>query len=202
MSAASNQIADELKKKNCTCETVDVSEETYPEPTTPVIPDSADSKDNILLLDIIERVNAPERFMDNLRKKLKRNPATIIVTTPNIAFFINRLQLFMGRFNYSKLGILDMRNQRLFTFNTLKRMCEECGYIVRKMKGIPAPFPKALGNTATARFLLKTNRLLIKINPRLFSYQIYSELQPTPVVDNLLQQTITSSSEKANELTL
>jgi glycosyltransferase involved in cell wall biosynthesis len=157
--------------------------------------------DVILLLDIIEHVENPELLMDFLRKKIHPSKRPLVIlTTPNIAFFIMRLQLLFGNFNYGKKGILDRTHKRLFTFGTLRKLCGQTGYKIRKIKGIPAPFPEAIGYNWISRGFLTLNKLLIRISKRLFSYQIYAELEPTPVVENMLQYSIDHSREKVEKM--
>ena len=54
--------------------------------------------------------------------------------------------LLLGQFNYGKHGILDMTHTRLFTFYSLRELLEQRGFQVLEIRGIPAPFPVALGN--------------------------------------------------------
>ena len=68
------------------------------------------------MLDIIEHLVAPEDFIDGLRKQFDFKPRTLIITTPNIAFIVQRIMLALGQFNYGKAGILDRTHIRLFTF--------------------------------------------------------------------------------------
>ena len=44
-----------------------------------------------------------------------------------------------------KRGILDLTHTRLFTFSTLRRLLEGAGFQVLELRGVPAPFPLALG---------------------------------------------------------
>ena len=143
--------------------------------------------DAILMLDVIEHLSNPEAFLDKIRAQTKLNKPKIIATTGNIGFFIMRLQLLLNNFNYGKQGILDKTHKRLFTFHTFKKMFEQCGYVVTKVSGIPAPFPKAIGNSIFSNLLIDINQKLLKINKGLFSYQIYLEAYPTPVVSELLK---------------
>ena len=92
-------------------------------------------------------------------------------------------------------GILDRTHTRLFTFNSLRELFEQTGYKVIEMRGIPAPFPKAIGDNALSRFLLSVNLLMIKLLPGLFSYQIYVRAQARPTVPTLLEETIETSGE-------
>lgn len=203
--ACEGLIAGELKKKGCRVCGIDQLPLKAQAPfddylqcnlDDPRFPFDVDAFDYILMLDIIEHLRKPEAFMDALRDQLKLSPATVILTTPNIAFAVVRLQLLLGQFNYGKAGILDITHTRLFTFKTLKHLCEECGFAVKEIKGIPVPFPKAVGDNLAGRLLLGINKLLIKVSKTLFSYQIYAELRPIPVVGHLLQHTIITSAEK------
>jgi glycosyltransferase involved in cell wall biosynthesis/2-polyprenyl-3-methyl-5-hydroxy-6-metoxy-1,4-benzoquinol methylase len=158
--------------------------------------------DYVMLLDIIEHLPSPERFVDGLRAKLKFCPhVTIIVTTANIGFFITRLMLLFGQFNYGKRGILDLTHTRLFTFASLRRLFEQGGFDVAELAGIPAPFPLALGPGRMARFLLVANRLLIRLARSLFAYQILMVVRPRRSLDLLLQTAQHQSAARANAAT-
>ncbi len=79
-------------------------------------------------------------------------------------------------------------------------MFEQNGYRIYKVDGVPAPFPKAIGMNIFSRLLLKINILLIKLSKSLFSYQIYMEVAPTPIVSSLLEHTTNTSRIKLSEL--
>lgn len=149
--------------------------------------------DTILLLDVIEHLGNPENFIDNLSKKAHRKCPTVIITVPNIAFFVIRFQLLFAQFNYGKQGILDLTHKRLFTFQSLRKLCESSGGKILKVSGIPAPFPKVLGQGVLGMSLLRLNEGLIHLSKSLFSYQIYMEVRLTPVVSELLAYAVTES---------
>jgi len=138
--------------------------------------------DVILLLDVIEHLQEPERFLAALRRNLDHRPRTLILTTPNVAFGIQRLMLLAGQFNYGKAGILDRTHTRLFTFRSLRRLLVDSGLRIREVRGVPAPFPKALGNNPLGMGLLRLNEALIHVSPAFFSYQIFVEAETTPDV--------------------
>lgn len=202
-------IARELKKKSCYIAGIDQCElqntDFYDEYFQKDI-DTADfdfdfSKfDTILMLDIIEHLSNPEEFLDNLRKRTGLNQPNIIVTSPNIAFWIIRLQLLLGQFNYGKQGILDKTHKRLFTFKTIKKLFEQTGYEIIKVSGIPAPFPKAFGINLLSKLMIEINRCLIFLSKSLFSYQIYIEVKPTPVVEILLEYSENESKKRKDNL--
>ena len=133
----------------------------------------------MLLLDIIEHLKQPEAFLDRLRRSLGSldGRPKIIVTTGNVVFLIVRLQALLGNFNYGKQGILDLTHTRLYTFATLRKLFEQCGFVVEEVRGIPAPFPAALGLNAFSRLLVRINGFLIRLSRGLFSYQIFMRVR-------------------------
>jgi glycosyltransferase involved in cell wall biosynthesis len=159
--------------------------------------------DYVLLLDIIEHLKSPEGVLDRLRNATRstdRRP-TFIVTSGNVVFGVVRLQALLGNFNYGKRGILDLTHTRLYTFMSLRRLFEQCGFHVEQLAGIPAPFPKALGDSRISRALVWVNDLLIRVSRGLFAYQIFLVATPRPSVDALLDRSIESGREKAETLT-
>jgi len=203
-------ISLELKKKGCYVAGIDRCNLQYPANYDEFYQKDIDSVsldydfskfDTILMLDIIEHLANPEEFLDALRSKAGLNQPRIIVTSPNIAFWIIRLQLLFGQFNYGKQGILDKTHVRLFTFKTMKKIFEQCGYEVLKVKGIPAPYPKAIGINLISKFLIEMNRWFITISKSFFSYQIYMEVKPLPVVEILLDYSVIESKKRKEALT-
>jgi glycosyltransferase involved in cell wall biosynthesis len=154
--------------------------------------------DYLLLLDVIEHLPSPERFIDQLRARLKFCPhVMIVVSTGNIGFFITRFMLLLGQFNYGKRGILDLTHARLFTFASLRRLFEQGGFEVIESAGVPAPFPLALGPGRVARFLVAANRMLIGPLRALFAYQIFMVVRPRRSLDLLLQTAQRQSAIRA-----
>ena len=113
--------------------------------------------DYIMLLDVIEHLRDPESFMSELRKQFDYTPRTLILTTPNVAFIVQRLMLLLGQFNYGRAGILDRTHTRLFTFRSLNRLLRDAGLRTREVRGVPAPFPKVFGDGWVGKGLLAAN---------------------------------------------
>ncbi len=159
----------------------------------PEFPVNVSGFDQIMMLDIIEHLKQPENFMDELRFAAVCKRPEVVITTANIGFFVTRLMLFFGQFNYGRKGILDATHTRLFTFRSLKALLEQSGYNVLEVRGIPAPFPKAIGDNFISRFFLRCNQALIRLSKGFFSYQIFVRAVAKPTVHNLLGETIESS---------
>jgi glycosyltransferase involved in cell wall biosynthesis len=156
--------------------------------------------DYILLLDVIEHLNRPEEFVRLLYSQVCTSPnQTIIVSTGNIAFIVQRLMLLLGQFNYGKCGILDSTHTRLFTFASFRRLFEQAGFEVQSVSGIPAPVPLAIGHNVMSRFFLRLNQFLIKISKGLFAYQMIFLIKPKPSVAFLLDQSLQHSAKRTQD---
>ena len=152
--------------------------------------------DQVFLLDVIEHLKDPEGFMEKLRAAAGRKRPEIVMTTANIAFFVTRLMLLLGQFNYGRKGILDRTHTRLFTFRSMRELFGQAGYEILEVRGIPAPFPKALGQGALGRWLVQLNTGLIRLFRGLFSYQILIRARPLPSVPDLLVETLDASAQR------
>jgi glycosyltransferase involved in cell wall biosynthesis len=158
------------------------------------IPVDVSEFDQILLLDVIEHLSDPELFMENLRKPIAKRRPEIIITVPNIGFIVMRIMLLFGYFNYGRKGILDRTHTRLFTFQSIHSLLRQTGYKVKIMKGIPAPFPKAIGENVISKTLLLFNKVGIYLFRGLFSYQIFIIAVAVPTVSQLLKESCESSN--------
>lgn len=144
--------------------------------------------DKVIMLDVLEHLDNPEAFIQELQVAAQKNTALrIIASTGNIGFFIPRLMLLIGQFNYGKRGILDITHKRLFTFSSFKKLFSQNGFEIELVKGIPAPFPLAIKNQTLGRFLLWLNTLAIAISKGFFAYQIFLVAKPRPTLSSLLQ---------------
>jgi 2-polyprenyl-3-methyl-5-hydroxy-6-metoxy-1,4-benzoquinol methylase len=114
-------LAGELARKGCEVAAVD---QFCPSETNPNVRVFVQDLDEpltfhvegyryLLLLDIIEHLKDPERFIERLRAQFDFEPRTLILTTPNVAFFVQRLMLLAGQFNHGSAGILDRTHTRL-----------------------------------------------------------------------------------------
>lgn len=202
-------FARELRKKDCVIMGIDMYEPKDKEgfenfclwnEAKDIFTQDLSSYDVVLLLDVIEHFKKPEAFLDNLRRCARDKHPKLIVTTGNVAFFIVRLQLLMGRFNYGQRGILDITHSRLYTFKTLQELFIQCGYKIEKIGGIPAPFPKAIGLNLFSKILLSINDFFIHVSKGLFSYQIFMVAAPTTTVEAILANSVNKSRLKAQEI--
>jgi glycosyltransferase involved in cell wall biosynthesis len=156
--------------------------------------------DYILALDVIEHLKCPEDFLDQLRALAARTGAHVILTTANIGFIVMRLSLLLGRFEYGKRGILDLTHTRLFTFNTMRRAMRAAGFEIDRSEGIVVPIPFIFGASRLSRVILSINRLLVRVRPTLFGFQILIVARPRPTLATLLASAKASAGEKMIDL--
>lgn len=174
------QILPETREYSWRCVEADI--ENY------AFDDSLGKIDTILLLDILEHLKSPERFLKKIRHAFASDCPNIIITTGNVGYFPIRLNLLLGGFHFGKCGILDMDHTRLFTFSSISRLLKNEGYEILQKKGIPAPFPLAIGKGFMSRIFIGMNQFLILLFKNIFAYQIALQVKPLPTLDYLLQQ--------------
>tara|TARA_E500000178_G_scaffold72658_1_gene70389 strand:- start:3584 stop:5065 length:1482 start_codon:yes stop_codon:yes gene_type:complete len=148
-----------------------------------------DDFDFIVFLDVIEHLKSPENFMSKLYAKLINNEKVqIIISTPNISFIIMRIMLLFGFFNYGKRGILDKSHTRLFTFSSFKKLIENSNFSIVETRGVPAPYPLAVGENFIGKFLISLNNFFIRLWKSMFAYQIICRIKPNKSLDMLLSK--------------
>ena len=67
------------------------------------------------------------------------------------------------------------------------------GGVVKLNIGIPVPIPFIFGDNFFSKILININKLLIKIFPRLFSYQVLLSLKPSLTLKKMLINTVKNS---------
>jgi 2-polyprenyl-3-methyl-5-hydroxy-6-metoxy-1,4-benzoquinol methylase len=165
------------------------------------LPDGLPGFDYFVLLDVVEKLNNPEDFVDALRTATQACPrATVLVSTGNVGFALTRLMLLFGSFNYSKRGVLDLTYRRLYTFSSLKRLFVQAGFEIIAMKGVPAPYPLAIGANTLSRSIAWLNRAGIVLSKRMFSYQILLIARPRPSLAYLMAEARRASADRVENL--
>lgn len=137
-----------IKEKNCTVDGIDAMEhilkyaqkkgyrKTY---LINLNNDSIDvtqlnqKYDVIIFADVLEHLINPENVLNMLKKSLKHS-GKIIVSLPNVAFILNRLELLLGRWVYREFGTLDKTHLRFYTIRSITDLIERTGYKVVEIK--------------------------------------------------------------------
>ena len=90
--------------------------------------------DVAILADVIEHLAYPGPVLATARRLLKPS-GHLLVSVPNVAHWTLRAALLRGRFDYEATGLMDATHLRWFTLASLRRMLEECGFVVEDSVG-------------------------------------------------------------------
>lgn len=153
--------------------------------------------DFAVLFDVVEHERFPEKLLNRIAAFGSAAPnCTFIFTAANVGFAVTRLMLLIGQFNYGKRGILDLSHNRLFTFGTLRTLLETSGLYVTTAEGVTAPFQKVFKSKSISKTLIAMNEFLIKLNPKLFGFEIFVAAKAYPSIDRILYETTNHSEAR------
>lgn len=136
--------------------------------------------DLVVCCDVLEHMADPEAQLTRLVRA--QSPQTrFIVSVPNIAHLWVRLNLLVGRFDYSDRGILDRGHLRFFTRRGFIRMLESAGLTILWIR--PTPVPLELVHpfflrSVIGRMLYNVQQGAIVVMPRILGYQFVCLAQP------------------------
>ena len=123
----------------------------------------------IVALDILEHLHSPEKSIEKIHQLLKTK-GILYASTANIGYIVMRLTLLLGWFNYGKRGILDQTHHRLFTIGSFKRLLQNAGFKIIKIKGFGPPIIDSFGNHIFWRSIDRLCWILARIYPKLFAF--------------------------------
>ena len=96
--------------------------------------------DLILVLDVIEHLIDPWKFLNLIKSRLNEG-GSIIISVPNIRHYsILKDLIFFGNWEYSQSGILDRTHLRFFTKKTLKKIFEKEKLNIEMLKKYPIDY--------------------------------------------------------------
>ncbi|MBE0585202.1 MAG: glycosyltransferase family 2 protein [Desulfofustis sp.] len=160
--------------------------------------DSSAELDYLVILDDRELSTQPELYMGRLQDFCRYRPAlTIVVAVGNIGFCLTRILLLLGRFSYSRRGIISFGHSRFFTSRSLKRLFSQYRFACTGVHGIPIQYDLVFRKKSIVTALSALHRGLIAIRPSLFGYQLLCTFRPKPSLDYLLEHAMSVSQEKS-----
>jgi 2-polyprenyl-3-methyl-5-hydroxy-6-metoxy-1,4-benzoquinol methylase len=139
--------------------------------------------DYIVFADVLEHLRDPAAVLRRCLPALKET-GKIIISVPNIANWVIRLGLLLGKFNYMDRGILDRTHLRFFTMRSLKKLMSEVSCEVLDV--IPTPLPVQLVLPFTvSKFLTplhEAHYALTRCWKTFFAYQFVIVAAPCPLL--------------------
>ena len=145
--------------------------------------------DLVLAEDAVSQADNPEEFLKALRGQLCARPdVRVLFTCANTGFFITRLMLLAGQFNYGRRGILALHHKRLYTRSSFRRALRYGGFATRAMAVVAPPWQMALGDTRLARFLSAVTGPLARLFPGLFGWELIFDASALPSAEYTLKR--------------
>jgi SAM-dependent methyltransferase len=135
--------------------------------------------DYIVFADVLEHLRDPATVLRRCLPALK-DSGKIILSVPNIANWVVRLSLMLGRFDYMERGILDRTHLRFFTMKSLKQLMAEVNCDVERVVATPLPVQLVLPFTQSKLFAPMHAALyaLTRSWKTLFAYQFVIVAKP------------------------
>ncbi len=149
--------------------------------------------DAVLALDVIEHLRQPEEAVRRIGAILKPG-GLLYASTGNIAYFVLRLSLLLGQFNYGKRGILDLTHSRLFTIYSFRKLLSNGGFVVKDVRGFGAPIRDMVGESRVLRATDSTSGAFAKWWPRLFAFSFLIVAEKEEELDDIYHRTTRSAS--------
>ena len=125
--------------------------------------------DAITFGDVLEHVADPAKML-SIAKRCLSPGGVIILSVPNVAHWILRVGLLIGKFDYTETGIMDATHLRWFTQNTLVMLLANQGFEVvslRHSAGLWMPEYRIIPYRIRKVLLFP----LLRVFPRLFGCQ-------------------------------
>ena len=129
--------------------------------------------DVIVYGDVLEHLSDPLRVLTELNRCLAPE-GFVVISMPNVAHFVIRLSLLVGRFEYLDRGILDETHLRFFTERSLRALVAHAGLRIDHFTATPAPLYQVLPKRFHRPWLAATHAINAWIAhrlPRLMGYQ-------------------------------
>lgn len=130
--------------------------------------------DIVLAADILEHLPNPEKVLLDVSTLLQDKESFLLVSIPNVANIVIRLQLLLGKFEYTERGILDRTHLRFYTRKSLLGVLRKSSYEVLEIRYTSIPIELLFGQKEhwkIVKILQFLAYLVARISPTLFAYQ-------------------------------
>lgn len=97
------------------------------------LPYEKETFDYIIMGDVVEHLSYPQGVIKRLRPYLRKN-GKLLCSIPNLLYREVIANLLCGKFEYEDEGILDRTHVRFFTWSSIEKMMEECGFRIIETK--------------------------------------------------------------------
>ena len=125
-------------------------------------PDLGNKFDLAILPEILEHVFDPIEVLKKVFSALD-DDGEIIITTPNLLLWTNRIKIMFGKFEYTDQGLMDFGHIRFFTYKYLNKVLKDSGFKIEKENHIIFPgkltrFLKSWPSLFATQFIVKARK--------------------------------------------
>ena len=106
----------------------------------------------------------------------------------------------LGRFSYSRQGVINLRQHRLFTLRSVRKLFSQNGFQIVTIVGVPLPYERFFRSGTLARLASSLHSGLIRVWKGLFGYQFLVVTRPLPSLHYLLRRAEQVAEERKKEL--
>jgi len=126
--------------------------------------------DIVLMSHIIEHLFAPENVLRDIPKVLNSD-GLLAMAIPNVLVYYMRFNFLLGKFEYTREGILDETHVKFYTYLSSRRLFELNGFEIVSAKG-DGSFPIwKIRKILPSSIKKKINEWVCKLWPGLFATQ-------------------------------
>ena len=128
--------------------------------------------DAIVLADILEHLPDPQLVLQKL-VDCQSSGSLFLLSVPNFVNIWIRLQIALGRFEYTDRGILDRTHLRFFTRKTIAAMVKKTGLEITSIQATPIPLElvSPFFSKPPGRWMHAILAALTSLLPTLLGYQ-------------------------------
>ncbi len=129
--------------------------------------------DYIILADVLEHLKNASGALLGCKKYLAAD-GRVILSTGNIALWVMRLSLLLGKFNYGRRGILDETHVHLYTLSSFLSLIKQSNLLSIAVQGTSIPFELLFPRHSKSWYVKGFTGLYSKVAnlwKRLFAYQ-------------------------------
>ena len=129
--------------------------------------------DYIIAVEVLEHIFRPEELL-NYFKDLLKPEGYIIVSYPNFAFWLNRVDLLLGRYPRTQHLYSDVEHIHYCTYSSFIKFLNTCELEIFEIDGdFVVPFPRSS--------LTKVAKIIGRKFPNLFGFQIVIKTKRKPI---------------------
>lgn len=151
--------------------------------------------DAVVLGDVLEHLRDPQGLLAYIRQHWSADGGSVAFSAPNAGHWIFRREVLLGRFPYRSQGLFDPTHLRFFTQDSVRQMVKGTGYCILDL-GYTVNYDSSYDLSYTGEavtfammkplylyrysraVLLRWEKFLARIWPRMFAYQFVFKIAP------------------------